>query len=87
MADEITNTENNAENQEEVQRQEINPVFEIDALVKDTYNLIATWHNDDGSSAGLKQLSLDLVHKITEAALQHVGLKATLNVDTEGVKG
>jgi hypothetical protein len=71
---------------QEVQKQEINPVFEIDALVKDTYNAIAMWHNDDGSAVGLKQLSLEVVETITKAALQHVGLTADMNVDTTEIK-
>jgi hypothetical protein len=70
--------------EQEVQRQSIDPIFEIDNLVKDTYNDIAQWHNDDASSAGLKQLSLELVEKITKAALQHVGLTTTMNIDTTG---
>lgn len=74
MADE------NLENTEK-QTQEINPIFEVDALVKDSYNLIAQWHNDDASSAGLKQLSLELVEKIAGAALQHIGLNAQLTID------
>lgn len=82
MADE-NNVEQSSE-QEEIQRQAVDPIFEIDELVKDTYNNIAQWHNDDASSAGLKQLSLEIVENITKAALQHVGLTTTMNIDTTG---
>lgn len=84
MADINENTEQNT-NEQEIQRQEINPIFEIDTLVKEIYNNIAQWHNDDGSAVGLKQLSLQVVETITKAALNHVGLTTTMNVDTTDV--
>jgi hypothetical protein len=60
--------------------EKINPVFEIDALVKETFNSIAEWHNDEASSASLKQLALELVEKISTATLKHVGLNGNLSV-------
>lgn len=53
-------------------------IFEIDTLVAESYNSIAQWHNDDSSSAGLKQLSLELVEKISTETLKHIGLNGNL---------
>lgn len=63
------------------QENEVDPIFEIDQLVKEVYNIIGEWHNDDGSSPGLKQLSLELVEKIAGAAFEHVGKKSVLKVE------
>jgi len=35
------------------------------------YNKIAEWHNDDGSSPGLKQLSFDVVKDVTDLVCEH----------------
>jgi len=55
-------------------------VFEIDSLIKEVYTDIANWHNDDSSQPGLKQLTLELIEKISTAAFEHVGLSANLSV-------
>lgn len=55
-------------------------VFEIDSLVAETYNSIATWHNDEPTKESLKQLSLEIVEKIANATLSHVGLKGNLSI-------
>jgi hypothetical protein len=55
-------------------------VFEIDSLVAETYNSIANWHNEESSSAGLKQLSLEIVEKIAGATLKHLGLNGNLSI-------
>lgn len=55
-------------------------VFEIDALVAETYNKIAEWHNEEPSSAGLKQLSLEIVESISTATLKHLGLQGNLSI-------
>ena len=55
-------------------------VFEIDLLVAETYNNIAKWHNEEPSSASLKQLSLELVEAIAGATLKHLGLNGNLSI-------
>ena len=49
-------------------------IFQINDLMKDTYNKIAKWHNDDASSDGLKSLSIELIEDIAGAAYTHVGI-------------
>ena len=58
-------------------------VFEIDSLVAETYNEIARWHNDEPNKQGLKHLSLEIVEKIANATLNHMGLKGNLSVYKE----
>lgn len=48
--------------------------FEIDKLVIDTHNKIATWHNGDANNLSLKFLSFDIVEKIAGAVFEHLGL-------------
>jgi hypothetical protein len=55
-------------------------VFEIDSLVAETYNEIATWHNEEPTKESLKQLSLEIVGKIANTTLSHVGLKGNLSI-------
>ncbi len=55
-------------------------VFDIDSLVAETYNDIAQWHNEEPTKASLKQLSLEIVEKIAEATLNHMGLKGNLYI-------
>ncbi len=57
--------------------------FEIDTLVAETYNDIALWHNDEPTQAGLKQLSLEIVEKIANATLNHLGLKGSLSIASD----
>lgn len=49
-------------------------VFEIDSLIKETYNKIAKWHNDDASGPGLKMLSIELIEEIAGAAFKHLDI-------------
>jgi hypothetical protein len=49
-------------------------VFEVDVLVKEVYDSIALWHNDNPNKESLKILSLELVEKISSSAFQHLGL-------------
>ena len=58
----------------------IEPVFEIDVLVAETYNMIAQWHNDAPTKPSLKQLSLEIVEKIAGATLKHIGLNGNLSI-------
>jgi len=62
------------------ENEKVNTVFEIDTLVADTFNSIAAWHNDDSTSAGLKQLSLEIVEKICTETLKNVGLNSNLSI-------
>jgi hypothetical protein len=62
------------------ENEKVNTVFEIDTLVAETFNSIAAWHNDDSTSAGLKQLSLELVEKICTETLKNVGLNSNLSI-------
>ncbi|HUS50197.1 MAG TPA: hypothetical protein VMZ91_08520 [Candidatus Paceibacterota bacterium] len=55
-------------------------VFEIDTLVAETFNKIAAWHNDDSTSAGLKQLSLEIVENICTEAFKNIGLNSNLSI-------
>ncbi len=68
----MSNTSNNTENKDSA--------FQIDSLVAETYNNIAAWHNDEPTKEGLKQLSLEIVEKIANATLNHVGLKGNLSI-------
>jgi hypothetical protein len=64
-------------------------VFEIDALIKETYNKVAKWHNDDATSAGLKNLSIELIEDIAGAAFNHLGIpykEAKVYMDEETKK-
>lgn len=68
-----------SENESKTEKKE-ESIFSIDSLVAETYNDIAKWHNEDPDKASLKQLSLEIVEKIAEATLKHVGLKGNLSV-------
>ena len=49
-------------------------VFNIDEILKETYNKIAAWHNDDTSKPGLKNLSLELIEDIAGATFKHLDI-------------
>lgn len=49
-------------------------VFKIDELIKSTYHKIATWHNDDRTQPGLKQLTLELIEDISGATFKHLDI-------------
>jgi hypothetical protein len=46
--------------------------FEIDDLVLSIYNQIATWHNEDSSSPGLKHLTFDIINEVSGAVFNHL---------------
>jgi len=52
-------------------------VFEVDALVNETYNSIANWHNEEPTKESLKHLALEIVENIAKATLKHVGLNGS----------
>ena len=49
-------------------------IFEIDGLIKETYNKIATWHNENPDKESLKQLSLEIIEYVSKAAFNHIGV-------------
>ncbi len=51
--------------------------FEINKLVVETYNKIASWHNEEANDKALKLLSLELIEDIAGAAFKHLGLNYT----------
>ena len=57
--------------------------FEIDSLIKETYNTIAEWHNGSPDKPSLKQLSIELVEKIAGATLSYMGLKGNLTINQD----
>ena len=46
----------------------------IDDLIKNIYNKIATWHNDDTTSARLKHLTFEIIQDCTNNTLRQIGL-------------
>jgi len=40
------------------------PSFEINNLVKETFNKIAQWHNEEATSTSLHHLSIEIVSDI-----------------------
>lgn len=50
-------------------------IFEIDGLIKEIYNDVAKWHNDDTTKEGLKKLTIDIIELVSRAAFDHMGLK------------
>lgn len=73
--------ENNISEQKEKNLNE----FEIDTLVKTTFNKIAAWHNDEPTSISLKHLTLELIEEIAGEVFKHFGISYTssLKMDTE----
>lgn len=62
-----------------MENEKINEI-EIDDLIKEVYNKIASWHNDDPSQAGLKHLSIEIIQSVTNQNLKHFGIDATTEV-------
>lgn len=48
--------------------------FEIDELIKSTYNKIAVWHNGNPDNLSLKHLTLELIEDIAGEVFNHFGL-------------
>lgn len=57
--------------------------FDINELVKITYNKIAEWHNENATSSGLHHLSFELVSEIIEEAYKHLDLKVGFDLDID----
>lgn len=49
--------------------------IDIDDLIKNVYNKIAEWHNEDTTPAGLKHVTFEIIEACTNNALQQIGLK------------
>lgn len=62
--------------------------FTIDALVIKTFNDIASWHNDDTSAPGLKQLTLDIINNVAGEVCKHFDIPYTgeIKLDQEAKK-
>lgn len=61
------------------------PEFEINHIVKETYNKIAEWHNEKPTSSSLKELSFEIVSDVIRESYNYLGLNVDfdLNVDDE----
>jgi hypothetical protein len=62
--------------------------IEIDSLIKEVYNKIAEWHNEDASMPGLKHLSIEVIQVVMDKALEHFGMdiKTEVKLDEEAKK-
>lgn len=73
------------ENNESAKAKDIS-VFQINDLMRETYNKIAKWHNDDAGGTALKILSTELIEDIAGAAFTHLGIPykgARIQMDEE----
>ena len=59
------------------------PAFDINDLIKGTYNKIAEWHNDNGTASGLQHLSFEIVSEIIEESFKHLGLEVGFDLDVD----
>lgn len=59
------------------------PAFEIDSLVKETYNKIAQWHNEEGTSVSLHNLSIELVTDIIKESYKYIDLNVDFSIDMD----
>jgi hypothetical protein len=59
------------------------PAFEINHLVKETYNKIAQWHNEEATSTSLHNLSLEIVSDIIKESFKHLELNVDFAIDMD----
>jgi len=59
------------------------PAFEINELVKETYNKIAQWHNEEATSTSLHHLSVEIVSDIIKESYKHLDLKVDFAIDMD----
>ena len=59
------------------------PAFEINHLVKETYNKIAQWHNEEATSISLHHLSIEIVSDIIKESFKHLDLKVDFAIDMD----
>jgi hypothetical protein len=57
--------------------------FDINELVKSTYNKIAEWHNENATSSALQHLSFELVSEIIEESYRHLDLKVGFDLEMD----
>lgn len=60
------------------------PAFDINDLVKDTFNKIAEWHNESGTASALQHLSYEIVSNVIEESYKHIGLEVGFTLDVDG---
>jgi hypothetical protein len=59
------------------------PSFEINNLVKETFNKIAQWHNEEATSTSLHHLSIEIVSDIIKESYRHLDLKVDFAIDMD----
>lgn len=59
------------------------PSFEINELVRETYNKIAQWHNDEATSTSLHYLSIEIVSDIIKESYKHLDLNVDFAIDMD----
>lgn len=59
------------------------PAFEINDLVKETYNKIAKWHNEEATSTSLHYLSIELVSDIIKESFKKLELNVDFAIDMD----
>ena len=59
------------------------PAFEINNLVRDTFNKIAQWHNEEATSTSLHHLSIEIVSDIIKESYKHLDLKVDFAIDMD----
>lgn len=59
------------------------PAFDINDLVKNTYNKIAEWHNENATASGLQHLSFEIVSEVIEESYKHLGLEVGFDLDVD----
>lgn len=59
------------------------PSFEINELVKETYNKIAQWHNEEATSTSLHHLSIEIVSDIIKESFKYLDLNVGFDIDMD----
>jgi hypothetical protein len=59
------------------------PSFEINHLVRETYNKIAQWHNEEGTSTALHHLSIEIVSDIIKESFKNLDLNVDFAIDMD----
>lgn len=59
------------------------PEFEINNLVKETYNKIAEWHNGTPNSSSLKELSFEIVSEVIQESYRYLDLNVDFDLKVD----
>lgn len=59
------------------------PSLEINEMVKETYNKIAQWHNEEATSTSLHHLSIEIVTDIIKESFKLLDLKVDFAIDMD----